>query len=256
MNKAFVFLILLILVFFYNSLYPSEINKTDRRKISVLILSGKNNHEWQKTTPVIAQMYVASGLFRVNITERPDTLRLDDYRQYNVVFSNWNTWPESAFRFSPEWEADFLRFIKEGGGMIFLHAGASSFYTWDDYHMVGIGRWGKETNHGKIIQAQVTIVNRKHPVTAGIADFKVTDEIWEKTDIVPGSTVLAMVKATSDKDGHNIFEPTVLVSSYGKGRTLYTTLGHNDQALMNINLKLLLLRATQWVAGKKVTCVN
>ena len=44
--------------------------------IKVLILSGKNNHEWQKTTPLLVKIYRNPELFIAKVTEKPDTLTL------------------------------------------------------------------------------------------------------------------------------------------------------------------------------------
>ena len=54
-------------------------------------------------------------------------------------------------------------------------------------------------------------------------------------------------------DGHAIHEKAVFVSQTGKGRSFFTTLGHNERALLNSGLQTLLLRATQWVAQRNVT---
>ena len=117
--------------------------------IKILILSGKNNHEWQKTTPLLAKIYNDAKIFTVTTTDLPDTLKYDDLKHFDVVVSNWNTWPDNNQRFTEEWEKDFMKYVRKGGGTLFLHAGASSFYGWEEYHRIGIGRWGKETNHGE-----------------------------------------------------------------------------------------------------------
>ncbi|MBK5263310.1 MAG: ThuA domain-containing protein, partial [Peptostreptococcaceae bacterium] len=228
-------------------------NRKNDDLIKVLILSGKNNHEWQKTTPVLVKMYNDSRLFRINITEMPETLTYKELKKYDVVVSNWNSWPDNEFRMTKEWENDFMRFVKEGGGAVFIHAGASSFYSWNEYHQIGIGRWGKETHHGKPTKGKIFGFDQAHPITKGIRDFYIVDEIWEKTDVYPGSIALASVTANDEKDGHLISEPTIFVSQFGKGRSFFTTLGHNERALLNTGLQTIILRATQWTAHRKVT---
>ena len=221
--------------------------------IKILILSGRNNHEWQKTTPLLARIYSETRLFSVSVTELPDTLTYRQLKKYDVVVSNWNTWPDNNLRFSEAWEKDFLKYINDGGGALFIHAGASSFYGWNEYHKMGIGRWGKETNHGQQTKGKISEFDQNHPVTSGFKDFYIIDEIWEKTDIYPGSTPLASVTASDSKDGHIINEKAVFVSQTGQGRTFFTSLGHNERALLNSGLQTLLLRAAQWVAHRDVT---
>jgi type 1 glutamine amidotransferase len=221
--------------------------------IKVLILSGRNNHEWQKTTPVLVNIYNDSRLFTVKVTENPDKLRYNDLRKFDVIISNWNSWPDNDFRMTGEWERDFLRYIGEGGGVVSVHAGASSFYNWNEYHQIGIGRWGKETSHGEQTKAKVYGFDQTHPVTKELEDFYIVDEIWEKPDIWTGAQAIASVTATDEKDGHVIKEGALFVNNFKKGRTFFTTLGHNERALLNSGLKTILLRAAQWTAHRKVT---
>ena len=102
-------------------------------------------------------------------------------------------------------------------------------------------------------KAKISGFDISHPITKGLRDFYIIDEIWEKTDIYPGSQALATVTATDEKDGHLINENAVFVSQTGKGRSFFTTLGHNERALLNSGLQTLLLRATQWVSQRDVT---
>jgi type 1 glutamine amidotransferase len=222
-------------------------------RIRVLILSGKNNHEWQKTTPLLARIYRDARLFSVSITELPDTLNYRELKKFDAVVSNWNTWPDNNIRLSEKWEKNFSRYIREGGGAVFIHAGASSFYGWDEYHHIGIGRWGKETRHGEQTKGKISDFDKNHPITKGLKDFWIIDEIWEKTDIDPEAKALATVTSADLQDGHIINEKTAFVSQTGKGRSFYTTLGHNERALLNSGLQTLLLRATEWVSGRNVT---
>ena len=253
MNKL---LLLLLITFIYSFAVAAPANSAiipADDLIRVLIMSGKNNHEWQKTTPLFARILKDTKLFSVSITERPDTLSYASLKKYNLVVSNWNSWPDNNMRLSSEWERDFLRYVTEGGGVLFFHAGASSFYGWEDYHKIGIGRWGKETRHGAPTKGHVIGFDQGHPITKGISDFYIMDEIWENTDIYPGSKVIGSLSAKDEKDGHAIEVTAVFVNQTGKGRSFFTTLGHDERAMLNSGLQTLLLRAAQWCAGRKVT---
>jgi type 1 glutamine amidotransferase len=249
-----------ILFVLYISFIVLTVNETNGKSlppkydlIKVLILSGKNNHEWQKTTPLLYRIFKDSKLFSINITDQPDTLSYKELKKYNLIISNWNSWPDNIIRLSGKWESDYMRFVNEGGGVLSFHAGASSFYDWEAYHRIGIGRWGKDTRHGPVTLGKVYGFDQKHPVTKGISEFYIMDEIWENSDIYPGSTAIGSLSATDGKDGHPINTPAVFVSKTGKGRTFFTTLGHDERALLNSGLQILLLRAAQWCAGKEVT---
>ena len=224
-----------------------------QKLISVLILSGKNNHEWQKTTPLLVRILKESNAFKVTVTEFPDTLSYGVLKKFQVVISNWNTWPDNKLRLSPSWESDLLRYVTEGGGLVTIHAGGSSFYDWEGYQRLGIGRWGKDTKHGPRTLGHVYNLDQNHPITKGMAGFFLMDEIWEKSEIYPGSSIIGSVSAKSEKDGHPISEPALIVNQTGKGRCFFTPLGHDERALLNSGLQFLLLRAAQWCAGEEVT---
>ncbi len=221
--------------------------------IKVLIFSGRNNHEWQKTTPLLVRIFKESKHFNVSVTEKPDTLSYATLKTFQLIISNWNTWPDNKVRMNAQWEGDFLKYVNEGGGVLSLHAGASSFYDWEAYHQIGIGRWGKDTRHGPRTKGHVYGLDQNHPITKGMGDFYIMDEIWEKTDIYPGVTAIGSLSAKDEKDGHSIDVPAVFVNQTGKGRTFFTTLGHDERALLNSGLQTLLLRAAQWCACKEVT---
>ena len=239
-------------ILFLTSVSASCGKKVTNGKVNILIFSGQNNHEWQKTTPLLVRIYEQSSLFNISVTEKPDTLSYDDLKDFDVVVSNWNTWPDNEMRISKEWEQDFTKFVSKGGGAVFIHAGASSFYGWDDYHNIGIGRWGKETHHGMPAKGKVTQFDGEHPITKGISDFYIIDELWEKAEISSEAKALASLTGIDETDGHEIMEKAVFVNETGKGRSFYTLLGHDERALLNSGLQTLILRGTLWTAQREI----
>lgn len=223
------------------------------KPIKVLVLSGSNNHEWKKTTPLLVRILDEANLFVTAVTEKPDTLKYIDLKKFDLLLCNANTWPDNITRLSPQWESDFIKYIQEGGGALFFHASASSFYGWDDYRKIGIGRWGKETFHNAPVVASLYNLDQQHPVTKGLKGFQIMDEVWEKTELTEGAKAIGSLKATNAKDGHPIDEPAIFTNQTGKGRSFFTILGHDECALLNSGLRTLLLRAAQWCAGREVT---
>ena len=78
-------------------------------KIKVLILSGRNNHDWKTTTPKLKHIYEESGLFVVEVTNKPETLNPDELSNYDVIVSNWNSFPEKDVRWPAELETASCR---------------------------------------------------------------------------------------------------------------------------------------------------
>jgi type 1 glutamine amidotransferase len=249
LKKTFALITILLMAPMFNGC----VQKKEISPIHVLILTGHNNHEWEKTTAVLERIYNHNSFFRVQVTERPDTLKYADLKKFDVFVSNWNNWPENDLTWNSKQEADFLQYMEEGGGAVFFHAGASSYYSSKTYHRIGIGRWGPETSHGLPTRARVTGMSSEHPIMDGISDYYIMDEIWENTDIYPDAEALARLTAMDEEDGHEITEDAVFINRIGDGRSFYTVLGHDERALFNTGLQTLLLRGTEWAARGRVT---
>jgi type 1 glutamine amidotransferase len=241
----------IFLIYFISGCVPLE--KEDNLRVRGLILSGQNNHEWAETTAALLKMYNDRQGFEIDVNIDPESLTYEEIKKYDVLISNWNNWPDNDIELDPALEKALLDYVQEGGGIVFFHAGASSYYSSEIYHDLGIGKWGAETSHGLPIKAKVIKLSEEHPVTRGLNEFYIFDEIWEKTDLSPGSTVLASLTGNDAEDGYEIKEDAVFVKEIGKGRSFYTILGHDERALFNTGFKTLLLRATEWVATGEVT---
>jgi type 1 glutamine amidotransferase len=244
-------LILTLIVPFAGS--HAAFGQKQERPINALILSGSGNHEWKKTTPLLTRILEETNLFTTQVTNKPDTLTYKNLKRFDLVISNASTLPDGKTRMSSQWEADFEKYITEGGGALFFHSGASAYEGWDAYHRIGIGQWGKETFHDAPIVAELTELDQKHPITKGLKGFRIMDEIWEKTDLTSGAKSIGSLTAVNAKDGHAISEPAIFVNQTGKGRSFFTILGHDERALVNSGLRALLVRAAQWCAGREVT---
>ncbi len=225
-----------------------------KEPVRMLILSGQNNHEWQKTTPVLEKIYRESGLFTVAVTNRPDTLKLSDYKKYKVIVGNWNSWPDTSTRWDGAREQAFTRYIREGGGAVFFHAGGCSFYSWTDYFAISIGRWGPKTEHGQVSPARVHLSDSRHPITKGLSDFTLNDEIWENTELSPSATELGWVQKL-DANGKEAKEkyPAIFINKFGAGRSFYTILGHDEKTLADAGLQELFIRAARWAGQINLT---
>lgn len=222
-------------------------------KINVILLSGKNNHEWAKTTPVLQSILKESPLFSVSITERPDTLTKQSLKPFHLILSNWNAFPEKARQWSPETEDAILDFVKKGGGFVFVHSAGSTNYDWAEFQNMAIGSWGDSTKHGKVAPFKVEISSVDHPVTHGLSDFLTTDELWVDMRVNGKPKVLANAFAPASNNGSEELEPVVLSKQIGKGRTFFLGLGHDVQAMKNSGFQTLLLRGSEWAATGKVT---
>ena len=221
--------------------------------IRILLLSGRNNHEWKQTTPVLQNMFVKSGKFSIKTTERPDTLTSADFLQTDVVLSNWNSWPENDLRWPEQTEKALLNFIKNGGGFVTFHSSSSVFYKWPEFQEFTTAAWIMDsTSHGKPSETNISITNKTHPVTKDLNDFTVFDELWLNAAENPKFEILGVASNKEISEKGIKPQPAIMASSFGKGRIFHTILGHDITAIDNSGFQSLLLRGTEWAATGKV----
>jgi len=210
----------------------------------VLLFSGQNNHDWKTTTPKLESILTASGRFTVEVVERPDQCTTETFAHCDVIVCNWNAWGNPPVTNWPSATREaFLNFIRNGGGHVAVHAGASSFYDWPEYQQIGGASWDLvKTSHGAPHEFTVQ-PDAEHPVTRGLAPFKTQDELWRN----PGIHAAAKVIATADG------QPLLVTTEFGKGRGLAILLGHSAQFMETPGFQTLLLRGAEWAATGSVT---
>ena len=222
------------------------------KPVRILILSGNNNHDWQKTTPLIQDVLQRNLNCRIVITERPDTLHALMLQSYDVIVSNWNAWPELEGLWNPQAKKAFADFLTQGGGFVCVHAASATHYDWPPYLEIAGGRWGDKTHHGPISDWMVQIVNTEHPITKGLQPFTIRDELWVDLECSPSIEVLCAVQAGENRNRPGKLEPVALITRYGKGHGFYLALGHDTAAMTHPGWQSLLVRGTLWTAKRGV----
>ncbi|HSH19554.1 MAG TPA: ThuA domain-containing protein, partial [Draconibacterium sp.] len=172
MNRFIYLAFLITAILFFQSC------EKGKKEIRVIILSGSNNHDWKSTTSYLQKMYTETGLFAVEITEKPDTLKSMDLNKFDVIVSNWNSWPENDLRWPEETEKALLEFVEKGDGFVTFHAAASAFYKWPEFKKISTAAWVDSTWHGTKSATEVILQNGEHPITKGMSDFFIYDELW------------------------------------------------------------------------------
>lgn len=229
-------------------------------KIRVLILTGRNNHNWKETTPKLEEILETAGRFSVDTVVPPDGLTRDNLQNYDVILSDWNSWGGGSKEVEAAWTDEvrqaYLDFVRQGNGHVTIHAGGSSFYEgWPEYRKVALVYWNLgKTGHGRQHEFPVRVDEPDHAVTKGMEEFSMRDELWNRPGVVEGATVLA--SAYSDKQaeprGTDQWEPSVVVAEYGEGRCCGILLGHDARIMENEGFQQLLVRGVEWAATGKV----
>jgi type 1 glutamine amidotransferase len=260
-------------------------------KIKVVIIDGRNNHDWRATTPHMQRVLEESGRFRVDVSTMPqpdgsqpptkNSVRFPpDLSQYQVVLSNYNNifdgtpWPASL-------QKDLEQYVKSGKvGLVIVHGANNAHQNWKEYNrMIGMG-WrdpkfgdrlivdasGKEVripkgkgpgaSHGPRHAFLITVRDPEHPITRGMPHewLHATDELYHGMR-GPIEQVHLLATAYSDKkyNGTGAHEPMIWTVTYGQGRVFHTPMGHDLEAMRCVGFIATLQRGTEWAATGKVT---
>lgn len=228
-----------------------------RGKTRVLILSGRNNHDWRTTTPCMRNLLVASGRFDVRVNEEPAGMTDATLAAYQVVVLDYN---------GPRWGAPAEKameaFVRGGGGLVVVHGASWAFSglevlgdkhvktgimepAWPEYaRMVG-GVWSMaepKTGHGKRHKFAVKMVD-------GGESLQADDELYHYMRMQHNVKVLATAYDDPALGGTGKPEPVLWNVAYGKGRVFHTTLGHDVAAMEQPAFRETFLRGTGGAAG-------
>lgn len=253
------------------------------RAIKTLIVAGQDgSHYWRGAADCMRRMLVNSGRFTVDTVETPDwgediTAFHPDFRSYDLVIVNYG-----GVEWSGDCKRDFESYVRNGGGVVFLHSSIIPMENWKEYNeMTGLGAWnGRDDKwgpylfldddgkyiydytpgwaghhglqHGTVIETRAA----DHPIMKGVPakwrHFK--DEIYTR---LRGPARNIEILSTTYDDGRN--EPIMWTVRYGEGRAFVDVLGHcgNDPdmtySMTCTGFQITFIRGCEWAATGAVT---
>jgi len=276
-------------------------------KLHALIVDGQNNHGmWPKTTAMMKHYLESTELFEVDVARTAFTWRGEnllsqyglegftseptdmpqtdpdfrpEFSDYDVVISNFGF---GAAPWASETKAAFETWMKDGGGLVVVHAADNSFPRWVAWNeMIGLGGWGGRTekdgpyvytndtgdiirdpfpgrggSHGLQHEFSLVVRDRDHPITHGLPTewLHSKDELYDRLR-GPALNMRLLATAWSDPDtgGTGRHEPMMLTVRWGSGRVFHTPMGHADYSMECVGFLSVLQRGTEWAATGRVT---
>jgi type 1 glutamine amidotransferase len=225
-------------------------------KGKILVYSGSTGFR-HDSIPAAVEALKAIGAksgYTVDASEDPEVFSADKLKQYKVlILVSTSTDPKKP---ESEWfvgsRRDALQgFLKDGKGVIGLHAAADSHYNWPWYgQMIGgyFERHPKGTPKGT-----VTVVDARHPATAKLPrTLERNDEWYYYKDFNPTMRVLVTIDPASIGAGEPDVNPNPLVwcHDFGGGRVFYSALGHTSESYSEPYIVNLLTGALAYAARK------
>jgi uncharacterized protein len=225
------------------SLVPASPGTQPKR---VLIVTGQDypGHLWKQTTPALRAGLEQDSRLAVSVTEDPallDSSALDGYDAVVLHFMNWEQpAPGIAAR------EKLRKRVDEGMGLMLVHFACGAFQDWPQFQELAGRVWDpKLRGHDPYGEFEVKVTDPEHPVTRGLSNFRIVDELYTcLTGVRPVRVVAAARSAVDGKD-----YPMAFVHQFGRGRVFHSVLGHDAQALRNPGAAALMRRGCAWVAG-------
>jgi mono/diheme cytochrome c family protein/glucose/arabinose dehydrogenase len=144
--------------------------------IRVLIIDGRNNHDWRETTDSLRATLGAAGRFEVKVSTAPrerfhsfpstppksaDPVAFAEAKQRHEIGkravesalkTEWESWNPDFEAHDvvllnyngPDWpervRRNFVKFVRQGGGLLLIHAANNGFRDWPEFNeMIGLG---------------------------------------------------------------------------------------------------------------------
>lgn len=210
----------------------------------VLVISGKN-HGFDQSAPIIAEALRRDGIGATLSEDK--SLLADGLGSYDVLvfgtgFTRNERQPDGTSRRVPDLDEAQARgifdFVRGGRGFVGIH-GTGWWIGGEPVNLVG----GHANWHPPGLEFTVKIEDANHPITRGLGEFTVDDEIymsaWD-----PSIHVLAT--AQWSERAH----PMAWTKSYGAGRVFFTTLGHGPGTFQNASVQRMLAHSVRWAAER------
>lgn len=189
-----------------------------------------------------------NGRFLAKMLSRSEQIDATFSRDYEVLATGLTLFEAVLFytdvgELTETQERGLLSFVESGGGFFGLHTAAASFRECEGYHRMLNGFFN---GHSRYMDFTVTVSDSSDPITEGLLDFEVTDELYYlKHDPDRSHHLLAAHDEEKDETHVIAFKHTC-----GEGRVFYLALGHDRAVLENPTFQKVVRRGALWVGRR------
>lgn len=235
------------------------------KKPAVLLFSKTNGFRHEEAIPAanatLTALAEAAG-FSVFATESGAVFTQEDLARFDVVV--WNN--TSGDTLNAEQKKAWQSWLENGGGALALHgAGGDPSYDWAWHPEEFIrAQFTAHTMGPQFQEARLVVEEKDHPATRDLPDEWMHTEEWYSFEESPrgkGVDVLLKVDESTysprmkmlmmDRDLAMGDHPVAWSHCVGKGRVLYSALGHQAAAWNTSEYRAFLRGALLWTAGRE-----
>ena len=189
-----------------------------------------------------------NGRYIAEFLSKSDGIEADFSQDYEIMAGGLRAYDTVLFytdvgSLTPAQEQGLLDFVRAGGGFFGLHTAAASFRENSDYHAMLNGFFA---GHSAYMDFRVTVDDREHPITRGLDDFEVTDELYYlEHDPEKSRHLMQAFDPTRDETHVMAFHHT-----WGEGRVFFFALGHDTAVLAHPSFQEVVRRGVLWTGGR------
>lgn len=149
--------------------------------------------------------------------------------------------------------AGFEQLVEQGVGLVFLHHAIVSYQDWDFYRDILGGRYienGQEnqtqSTYKHEVQFDARIADKDHPITRGMQDFEIFDEVYGQVFVSPEVNVLISSSHPESME-HLMWTQEIRP----KTRSVYLQPGHGPEVFADLQYRELLQKSLEWAAFRR-----
>ncbi len=149
---------------------------------------------------------------------------------------------------TPDQKKAWLAALDNGKGIVFMHHSLANFQNWAEFENIMGGKYVKNTDSVKDlstykhdVEVSVHVVDPTHPVTKGMSDFELFDEVYGNFRVNADVTPLL---TTNHPESSKTIAWTHKV---GNSKIVYLQPGHDHHSYEDTNFRKLVIQAIDYV---------
>ena len=225
---------------------PVHFSFAQQKKIRVLIVSGGHGFEHKAFYNVFDS--IPSISYDTLVQPQANTLiSSPEVNKYDVL-----VFYDLFDIISPAQQEAYIGLLNKGASMIFIHHALVSYQNWPAFIQIVGGQYHTnpvvvngdtlKANYEHDVNIPVKVEDKKHPVTRGISDFEIVDEVYS------GAEILQRVKPLLSTTHPKSMRYLAWINHYGNSDVIYIQLGHGPSGYSNPDFRKLIRQAIEWSA--------
>ncbi len=212
---------------------PAAARSTGPRRLEVLLLGNEApgiEHSTQKATALFVPALAREGI-NVSWTHNVADLNAANLAKYDtlMVYGTFSS-------ITPAEETALTNWIDSGKGLVAIHSAVESPAL---TKLIG----ASSDHHGAVAAINAAVKDAQHPVVREVTAIQTEDEPWFFKSPSADRTILM------DRPEGSGREAVTWARNEGKGRVVYTALGHDDPTWKNPTFQALVRGAVLWTVG-------